>query len=119
LNCSKTCSGFVELESGSEAELKRAVTEVGPIAVGMDASFLSLQFYESGIYFEPNCSPTLQNLNHGVLVVGFGYDDLLGNYWIIKNSWGKQHGENGFFRIARDRDNHCGISTAASYPLID
>lgn len=63
-----SCLGHVELTSGSEHELEYAVRLKGPIACGMQASFLSLQFYKSGIYFEPKCQPDV--LNHAVLVVG-------------------------------------------------
>lgn len=61
-----SCLGYVELPSGSEWALKKAVATVGPIAVGIQASFLSIQFYSEGIYFEPKCDP--QMINHGVLV---------------------------------------------------
>ena len=42
---------------------------------------------------------------HAVAIVG--YDDAE-QCWIIKNSWGPDWGENGFFRIAAGT-NECGI----------
>jgi hypothetical protein len=61
-------------------------------------------------------------LDHGVLVVGYGYDktnDM--EYWIVKNSWGQDWGENGYIRILKDSDNPeglCGIAMDPSIPLI-
>lgn len=58
-------TGFVELLTLSEDELMRAVSTIGPISIAIDARWQSLQFYEFGVYYEPQCSS--KELNHAVL----------------------------------------------------
>lgn len=43
-----TVSGCVDVESGSESALKKAVSEVGPVSVVIDASHSSFQSYSGG-----------------------------------------------------------------------
>lgn len=109
--------GYVDIETGSENQLKAAVATVGPVSVAMDARHASFGNYAGGIYYEPACSTTA--LNHAVLVVGYGTDETTGyDYWLLKNSWGTSWGEGGYMKLARNKGNHCGIATMASYPLV-
>ena len=71
-----------------------------PVSVGIQANKRSFQMYKSGIYSDPDCG---FELDHGVLLVGYGYDEEYDmEYWIIKNSWSKSWGENGTIRIQRN-----------------
>jgi len=55
-------------------------------------------------------------MNHAVLLVGFNISILriFGiSYWRIKNSWGTNWGEDGYFRMTYGK-NMCGITNLVS-----
>ncbi|KAG2462244.1 CATS protein, partial [Polypterus senegalus] len=107
------CSDFVEIPFNDELALKEAVARIGPISVAIDISPKRFRFYHTGVYYSKDCSISP---NHGALLVGYGTDNGE-DYWIVKNSWGTEFGENGYIRIARNRNNHCGIASRALYPV--
>ena len=78
-----------------------------------------LMEYTGGIYTGKGDGPgtegpcqndTTANVNHAVTFVGYGTTPEGIDYWLMKNSWGRDWGENGFFRILRG-SNTCGVET--------
>jgi cathepsin L len=114
-----TNRGFIDVPESDEEALKQAVATIGPISVAFyivdDGSF---HFYSKGVYENVECSSKLEDLNHGLLVVGYGTTEEGADYWLAKNQWGEYWGEDGYVRLARNRDNACGIATCASYPVL-
>ncbi|GFO37080.1 cathepsin [Plakobranchus ocellatus] len=107
------CTGYAKVKRYSEHALQSAVANVGPVAVGIDASHITFQLYLGGVYHNPFCSKFL--VNHAAVVTGYGALRS-GSYWLVKNSWGPKWGYGGYVLMARYRSNNCGIATEASYP---
>jgi hypothetical protein len=128
--------GYQDVPAGDERALMQAAS-AQPVSVAICAS-PALQFYSGGVVAERECC---DELNHGVLLVGYDADGA----WTVKNSWGEGWGEGGYFRLKRaaaaaagggggggaeggsksadGRDapksapGLCGITDAASYPV--
>lgn len=94
---------------GDEDYLKKLVAQ-GVCAIAIDGGWLDFQEYSGGIYNNPFCSDTY-GLNHAVGVVGYGNENDI-EYWIVRNSWGKSWGEDGYIRMIRNNENQCGIASS-------
>lgn len=102
--------GYVQPTLKDEDDLLAHVAHYGPTTVGIDASGYGFMQYVSGIYNIPNdCDP--DGINHGVCCVGYGEEKGI-KYWIVRNSWGTDWGEDGYIRMGRNI-NMCGISAKA------
>jgi C1A family cysteine protease len=104
-------SGFSDIQPNNETALLLTLLEQ-PVSVAIEADKYGFQFYSSGV-FDGECGT---NLDHGVVLVGFGKEDQK-DYWLIRNSWGSEWGDNGYIKIVRGV-NQCGVSLAASVPLL-
>ena len=107
-------SRTVNITNGSMPELYRAIANVGPVSIAIDAGD-NFQFYKSGIFTDTTCSKTM--LDHAVLAVG--YDEIENHkYIIVKNSWNTDWGMDGYIYMNADINNMCGMATSSSYALI-
>lgn len=75
----------------------------GPSYMGVNATGMHLNYYTHGIIEVDNCGKNYTESDHGVLVVGWGKEKDT-PYWIVKNSWGDDWGEDGYFRVKMGLD---------------
>lgn len=107
-------SSWVSLPSYNETNIRDVLYNVGPL-------FITIQVTDDFFYYSGGIFTDVNNFcndwpNHAILLTGFGTEDGI-DYWILKNSWGTDWGENGFFRIQRGV-GLCGIDLYASYPIL-
>ncbi|KAF8092039.1 hypothetical protein N665_0427s0018 [Sinapis alba] len=98
-----------------ENELKQWVGSIGPVTIGFHVTN-SFAFYESGVYTSSECGSTTKDLNHFMLVVGYGIEDGV-QYWLVQNSWGTDWGEKGYIKVEMGK-NMCGVAAHAAYPIM-
>lgn len=105
-------ASYVDVQQGSVSALMDAVVQQ-PVSVAIQANQMAFQHYSSGV-ITSGCG---QNLDHGVLNVGYGTEDGT-DFWKLKNSWGPTWGAEGYVLVERSDANVCGILSAASYPTL-
>jgi len=77
------------------ADIKQAVTDYGPVAVGVCAGD-AMMHYTGGVFDTDESSECTYGTNHAVILAG--WDDAEG-VWILRNSWGAGWGESGYMQI--------------------
>ncbi|KAJ8922491.1 hypothetical protein NQ315_007519 [Exocentrus adspersus] len=96
-----SCHDFV----GSEEGILRLLALNGPVAVAINA--LSWQNYVGGV-IQFHCDGNPSKLNHAVEIVGYDLSKEV-PYYIVKNSWGEDFGDNGYLYVAIGK-NMCGLA---------
>lgn len=82
-----TDEGPAILPEANEEKLKVILAKYGPVAVAIDANDSAFQLYTGGVFNPPtdstDCSHKREDLNHAVLLVGYGSSTDAGDYWIV------------------------------------
>jgi len=111
-------SDYGIVPANNERKLALAVARQ-PVAAAIEADADALQFYEGGVLRSRRCGAYV---DHAVLIVGFGSRKGR-QYWKVKNSWGRDWGENGYVRLCRNcgingSRGMCGIAVEGVYPIV-
>ena len=94
--------------------MMREVFKRGPVVVAINAA-PDLYYYSKGIFVNNGAKTITQDssnpflrpwifTNHAVVCIGWGEENKNGSlikFWILKNSWGPEWGEGGYFRMLR------------------
>lgn len=128
--CQKSCSivsgsdisTTVSVSANSDNAMMTALAQQ-PVSVAIEADQSSFQLYKSGV-FTGSCGT---NLDHGVLLVGYGTMNGL-DYYIMKNSWDVTWGDKGYMYMGKGIDasgksynggkGQCGVLMQGVYPVL-
>eukprot|EP01117_Protostelium_nocturnum_P005464 TRINITY_DN197_c0_g1_i3.p1 TRINITY_DN197_c0_g1~~TRINITY_DN197_c0_g1_i3.p1 ORF type:complete len:430 (+),score=132.39 TRINITY_DN197_c0_g1_i3:123-1412(+) len=108
-------SGYKWYKGLSEAQIQALLVKAGPINVMINSEGVPpLELHEYGVWSPYDCSETdVLEVDHAVLLVGYGVEKSLDGsavpYWLMKNSWGTDWAEEGYFKMLRG-SNMCGIT---------
>jgi len=106
-----TCSG--SCNSQDEGTLATNLAAIGPVGICVNAE--NWQNYNAGVMSSSTCgSHRYFSLDHCVQLVGFTSIDSDSGYWIIKNSWASDWGEDGYIYVSYG-SNTCGVADEAMF----
>lgn len=111
-----TLKGYSTIAPKNENLMKKVIATRGPLVCSVYAAADTFRLYKEGIYTDEECNSA--EVNHAILVVGYGVDKDGQEYWTIKNSWDTEWGENGYMRIPRNKNSFCGIADECSFPVL-
>ncbi|XP_075991788.1 uncharacterized protein LOC142987119 [Anticarsia gemmatalis] len=92
----------------SQEKLKQALYRIGPISITLEPARLKL--YVGGTLTDAMCYQPNQRVLHAAVIVGYGIDNKGVPYWLVKNSWGANWGDHGYFKFQRGEGAYsCGM----------
>jgi len=97
--------------NSDEGTMQNNLVSWGPLSICVDAE--PWQDYTGGVMMASDCS---NSLDHCVQLVGYDMTQST-PFWIVRNSWGTDWGENGYIRLQYGQDT-CGCADEATSAII-
>jgi len=98
-------------QNSDETTMQNNLVAWGPLSICVDAE--PWQDYTGGVLMASDCS---NQLDHCVQLVGYDMTQST-PFWIVRNSWGADWGENGYIRLQYGQDT-CGCADEATSAII-
>jgi len=98
-------------QNSDESTMQNNLVSWGPLSICVDAE--PWQDYTGGVLMASDCS---NQLDHCVQLVGYDMTQST-PFWIVRNSWGTDWGENGYIRLQYGQDT-CGCADEATSAII-
>lgn len=110
INANNFCIRATVGQLNHDRDIQIALLKYGPLftAIGVNKEFKFLKGPYHGF-----CPHQLKNVRHAVTLVGWTKQ-----YWILKNSWGRNWGQEGYVYLSRKPSNHCGINYLLAAPIV-
>ncbi len=86
-------------DKGTEYNIRHDIFSQGPLSTGMEI-YVSLYEYKKGDIYEYTGDGSDLIGGHAVVIVGWG-EEKGKKYWIVRNTWGTEWGDDGYFKILR------------------
>ena len=103
---SHRAGGYYSIPSKDEYEICRDIYHWGPCSSGFVIYEDFLDWDGKGVYEWDKVSEIVGG--HAIVLMGWGEEENGKKYWIVRNSWGKEWGDKGYFKMLRGQ-NHCEI----------
>ncbi len=105
----RTCAGYNvtsddQTDDQKEIAIKTEILMNGPVAIGFIV-YSDFMGYKSGDIYDHSDGTAKEEGGHAVEVVGWGNKNGV-KYWIIRNSWGTEWGDQGYFLMKIN----CGVT---------
>jgi len=109
-------TGWADVKARDEQGILDALVSKGPLSVSIMVPD-EMVFYDSGVLKVDSCRHNESQIDHSVVLTGYGTDEHGTDYYTIRNSWSSYWGDEGYVKVARGEIDCC-VSSEAGYPLV-
>jgi len=86
-------------------EMKQMILDHGAVSVMVSVTNWPYPYDGSYVIVDELEEYIMGDMNHQVALIGWGYDFEYGSYWLVRNSWGSDWGDNGIGKLHMSSSN--------------